>query len=224
MLKNSVIGVIFFSLIYTPVSAIPGIQEVVPTESGQYVYYRDYSFTTETYIGFLQYDEGTYSVRYYAENPQAGTSEIELLISLDATQDYVLMTGERIIGNVTQADTDTLNYLHDIFYELASRRKKMNGSDFGGVKQSLASGSHNTVNTTLRSSEYYYQYGGDVVIEYDMIIPIFNVRSIVSATTAAHASGDFLLQAVTMGQLTDSEDKSFADFKGITRLPAPPAD
>ena len=56
--------------------AIPGVETVFPISSGEYVFYRDFSFPTETYIGFLQYDNTTLAIRYYAKNPESGLEDI----------------------------------------------------------------------------------------------------------------------------------------------------
>ncbi len=194
--------------------AIPGVQDIIPTESGQFVYYRDYSFTTETYIGFLQYDKGTYAIRYYAPNPEIGSSEIELLITIDTSQNYVLMTGEKIVSDVTMDDNTTINYLHDLFYEFSSRRKKVH---FPVVASTDLEKLRNLANTlqdsTITRSEDFYQYGGDVTMEYDFSIPIFNLRSILSNDT-------LLLEAVTMGQLIETADTSFSEFTGFPTIPS----
>ena len=187
--------------------AIPGVVSLIPTESGQYVYYKDSSFAWETYIGFIQYDESTYGIRYYAPQPETGSSDIEILITIDASQDYVLMTGEKIVSDVTMDDNTVINYLHDIFYELAPRRKNV---EFDYVLPEL--------NTTLASTKKivhddFYQYGGDVLIEYDLHIPIFNLRSIKSGEK-------IVFEVVTMGQLTETGDTSFSNFKGFPLKPA----
>ncbi len=195
------------------VFAIPGVTDVMPTESGQFVYYRDYSFTTETYIGFLQYDKGTYAIRYYAPRPEIGSSEIELLITIDTSQNYVLMTGEKIVSNVTMDDNTTINYLHDLFYEFASRRKKVNFPVVASTDlEKLRSLANTLQDSIVTKNEDYFQYGGDVTIEYDFSIPIFNLRNITSGK-------DILFEAVTMGQLITSQDTSFIDFKGFSDLP-----
>ncbi len=209
---------IFFILLFTVLSffafAIPAVEDIIPTESGQYVFYRDYSFTTETYIGFLQYDEETFSIRYYAPNATLGSSNIELAITIDPKADYILMTGEKIVSQVTMDDNTTINYLHDLFYELSARRKKI------AFNATTASTRNNNSRQTLLgkntivNDEEYFQYGGSVTILYDYTIPIFNVRNITSKNTNSP-----LLQAVTMGQITDYTDTSFWDFKGFPSLP-----
>ncbi len=209
---------ILFALLFSFISlcsfAIPAVEDVIPTESGHFVYYRDYSFTTETYIGFLQYDEATYSIRYFAPNASVGTKEIELAITIDPKENYVLMTGEKIVTPVTMDDNTTINYLHDIFYELCARRKKISFDTaiFGSRNNSAQQTSLGK--STIANDEDYFQYGGTVTVNYDYTIPIFNVRSIISKSENTP-----LFQAVTMGQITDYEDTSFWDFEGFPSLP-----
>lgn len=178
--------------------AVPGVKSVFPMISGEYVFYRDYTFPRETYIGFLQYDESTIALRYYAENPESGLNDITVYISMNSESDFVDMTGEKIVGNVTAEDTETLNYLHDLLYELAGRRKKLNGSNFG---------------ETLRVSQDYVQFGGNVTMVYDSYLPIFNLNRILDEY------GSPLFEVVTFGSLMNSSDTSFTDFKGFKNLP-----
>ena len=105
---------ICFILMMSVCFAIPGVETVFPISSGEYVFYRDYSFPTETYIGFLQYDNTTLAIRYYAKNPESGLEDITVYFSFNPNSDFIDMTGEKIIGNVTAEDTETLNYLHDL--------------------------------------------------------------------------------------------------------------
>ena len=48
------------------VFAVPGVESFIPDSSGEYVYYRDYSFERESYVGVLYYDDSSYQIRYYA--------------------------------------------------------------------------------------------------------------------------------------------------------------
>ena len=189
---------IWFILMMSVCFAIPGVETVFPISSGEYVFYRDYSFPTETYIGFLQYDNTTLAIRYYAKNPESGLEDITVYFSFNPNSDFIDMTGEKIIGNVTAEDTETLNYLHDLLYEFAGRRKKLNNSDFSN---------------TLRINQDYVQFGGDVTMVYDVYIPIFNLNRILDE------KGNSIFEAVTFGTLADSTDSSFSDFKGFSNLP-----
>lgn len=196
--RKTLLALLFISMA-AGLFAFPGIQSLFPTSSGQYVYYRDYSFPKETYIGFLQYDEGTYAIRYFTQVPENGTLPIiEMYLTLDTDVDYVDITGEKIVSPVTQNDVELMNYLHDLLYEFASRRKKINDADFLN---------------TVTSSEDFMQFGGMVTIDWDFYIPIFNLNRMISE------EGDILFEAVTMGTLKDNNDQSFVSFSGIENIP-----
>ncbi len=172
------------------VSAIPGVESKVDFP-GTFVYYRDYTYEDETYIGFLQYDAGTYALRYFSPDAKKGAKTIELYITCDTTKDTVEMTGEKIVGEITNIDVETLNYLHDLFYELAKRRKSLL-SNF---------------DQTVRSAEDYPQFGGEVLINYEPYIPMFGVRSILSKDKQP------LFKLAYIGIL--NEGSEFTDFSGL---------
>ncbi len=189
-------AVLFFSY---SLCALPGITEYIPTQSGEYVYYRDYTFEEETYIGFLQYDAGTYAVRYYSPNAKTGSSDIHILFSMNPDSTIVELTGEKIISEVTAEDVDTVNYIHDLLYEFNARRKNLNGKNF---------------TAPLRINENFDQFGGNVTMVYRGYIPLYSLESIRSE------KGDILFQAEAMGVILDGEDSSFSQFKGFQNLPA----
>lgn len=183
------------------VFALPGVTQYIPDASGEYVFYHDSSFERESYTGFIHYDESTYGVRYFApetsdkKNPLA-EKDIQIYFTIDATQNHFEPTGERIAGSITPADTDIINYLHDMMYELTARRNKAGD-----------------ISSTYSSTEDFPQFGGDVTIEYNALVPVFNIQSIKSL------DGKTILQIVTTGMLSASDgeqaDSSFTDFKGF---------
>ena len=56
--------ILFLALLSVSLFALPGVDETFQTESGQYVYYRDYRLENPLYIGFLYYGEDMIQVRY----------------------------------------------------------------------------------------------------------------------------------------------------------------
>ena len=122
--------VLFNVLIAGKLFALPGVIPYLEDVSGEYVFYRDYSFKRDTYIGFLYYNETTYAARYYSPATETlPAKNLEFLFTVDASKNALEMTGERIlmekcIGQIEQSDTDLINYVHDLIYEFASRRKK----------------------------------------------------------------------------------------------------
>ena len=177
--------------------SIPGVKAELPDSSGEFVYYRDYSFQRESYVGFLYYDDSTYAVRYFA--PESGSDsafepkkEIQILFTVDPAKSYLEMTGERITTPVTPDDTDTINYLHDLLYELTFRRQK--AGDFTG---------------STKVGQEFAQFGGNVSIEFDSLVPIFNLRRIESVEKKP------LFTLATVGRILSSTDTSFSDFSGL---------
>lgn len=163
------------------VFAIPGITSQNTNEYGQFIFYRDYTFPTETYIGFVEYSDSVVAIRYYSPKATVGTKDITLYISLNPKADYVDMTGEKIIGDVTNDDVETLNYMHDLLYEFSARRKN-------------ATISKQAQRTTIQQD--FVQFGGDVSIEFDKFFPVFNINKITSK------DGKSLFEAITVGRIT----------------------
>lgn len=196
--RKTLLALLFVSLA-AGLFAFPGVTSLFPTASGQYVYYRDYTFPEETYIGFLQYDEGTYAIRYFTPVAKNGALPIiEMYLTLDPDVDYVDITGEKINSPITQNDTEVMNYMHDLLYEFGARRKKLNDADYF---------------STVTSNEDYMQFGGIVDITWDFYIPIFNLHTITSE------DGDILFEAVATGVLQNNNDQSFVSFMGFDNLP-----
>lgn len=224
MKKTSLLS-LFFSFVLMvaalpTVVAFPGIQSYLKDESGQYVYYRDYTFPYEAYVGFLHYDEGTYGMRFYAPSqPIEGTSleaaqlnagtkggvvgvpkSVEILFTVNTETNVTEMTGEKFLTSVTGSDTDIVNYLHDLIYEFSARRRKLSDS---------------VVTKAVSSREDFSQFGGPVTVKYDFDIPIFNLKEIIDA------DGMPAFQVATVGMLASSSDNSFFEFTGF---PAPMQD
>ena len=179
--------------------ALPGFTPKVQDMNGEYVYYRDTTFARESYIGFLCYDSGTYAARYYApevkkENKKA--KSIVLYFTIDESKPYMSLTGEKVENGMAlgREDTEIVNYIHDMLYELNARRIKA-GTPLPVVTQ-----------------ENFMQFGGDVQIEFDDIIPLFNVKSIVNQT-----EGKKVFYVVTAGRLIQENDNGFSSFSGFPK-------
>lgn len=195
-MKKTFLLFITFS-ICSVLSALPGVTQKIPDSSGQFVYYRDSSFERESYFGAVYFDDNTYGVRYFAPAktdiaPLLPKKDIYILFTMDSSKNYVELTGERIMSAVSPEDTDIINYLHDMIYELSSRRQKAGD-----------------VESTVSIEQIYEQFGGNVKINFDPLVPIFNIKTIQSI------DGKPLLALTTAGQLLDSNDDSFTAFEGM---------
>ena len=197
-MKKTIFSILTSIILTTAAFALPGFTSFIPDTAGEYVYYRDSSFTRESYIGILCYDDATIQIRYFA--PQDDTAmlpskEIAILITVDPKSDFWNMTGEKIISTILPDtdDTDIVNYLHDLLYEFSARRI-----------------SADSVETDkLSVDQDFAQFGGNVSITFDARIPLFNIRTITDA------KGAKAFDCVTIGTIKSSEDKSFEAFKGV---------
>ncbi len=207
MLKKALV---FSLLLITAIFSAAALKDT----SGEYVYYRDYSFTRESYIGFLYYDDSTYRVRYYAPATEKLTEKTaDILFSVSSAKNRIELTGERFVIPPAQEDTGLINYIHDLLYELSARHIKAaeNVSDkenFAVIDYSKSK--TNFMDTGLQISDDYEQFGGKVTMIYDAVVPIFNLKKILD-----YAGKDIFI-AITTGCLQDSNDTSFSSFKGFS--------
>ncbi|MDO4507184.1 MAG: hypothetical protein Q4B64_09560 [Spirochaetales bacterium] len=179
--------------------ALPCVTQYIPDSSGEYVYYEDKSFKTETLVGFLYFNDTTYAARIYSPaNAKAKTVEkdITLYVNVDPSKAGFAMTGEKIVGTV-EGNSDMVNYLHDMLYEFSKRRQK----------ETLESAEPKVV------SDDFNQFGGSVKIRYNSLVPLFNIEDICGA------DGNPIFQIQTTGLLADSSDSSFTEYKGANGLP-----
>ena len=200
-MKKILLFILASIILNITVAALPGTTQFIPDSAGEYVYYRDTSFTRESYIGILAYDDSTIQIRYFA--PQDNTAmfpakEIAILITVDPKADFWNMTGEKIISTILPDtdDTDFVNYLHDLLYEFSARRIKAGTVE--SDKQII--------------DEDFAQFGGKTAITYDARIPLFNIRTI------ADEKGTKIFDCITIGTIKSSEDNTFSQFKGISSV------
>ena len=196
-------------LVILPLSAMSGFSPYIIDESGEFVFYKDSSFTRESYIGLLCYDEATFQIKYYAPKNQEkslGEKEIALLVTVNTDEPYMELTGEKIISQILPdtEDVDIVNYLHDILYEFSAHRI------LADEELILSLESKNFLKNPEKTLiQNYEQFGGNVAITYNALIPFFNIKEIKAA------DGSSVLSCVTFGQISSTEDKTFDNFKGI---------
>lgn len=199
-MKKTILAFALLAAFSAACAALPGVEQYLRDVSGEYVYYEDFTFARESYVGFLFYDEGACAARYFApsiKEKNLAARAVEIYFTINPSANHLEFTGEKIVGGRDDEDTQIVNYIHDLMYELCARRAKV-----GCVSPNSEA--------TVFTGEYA-QFGGDVSIEYDWLVPMFNVKSITSNQNKT------LLSVVTTGALKSSDDKSFASFNGIPR-------
>ena len=198
-MKKTILSLITTFLITTSIFALPGVTQFIPDSAGEYAYYKDTSFTRESYVGILSYDAGTFQIRYYApqdDEAMLPAKEIAILLTVDSKADVWTMTGEKIISTILPDtdDTDIVNYLHDLLYEFSARRIKADAVE----------------DSNIQIDQDYPQFGGNVTITFDARVPVFNIRKITDD------KGNAVLDCVTIGTIKSSEDNTFSEFEGLS--------
>jgi len=190
--------------------AVPGIQSYIPDQAGEFVYYKDNSFSRESYIGILAYDANNYQIRYYA--PATTTNPVEKIVatavSTDVVNGHFDLTGENILiaDYANEDDIDIINYLHDILYEFASRRNKLDDL----TPNSKGYVNYNSLNANgLSVSSDYAQFGGNVTIVYDVMIPFFNIKKIIDA------KGKAVFECVQLGKISSIDETLFDKYTPV---------
>lgn len=198
-MKKLILSILSIFILNAAVSALPGFTSFIPDSAGEYVYYRDSSFTRESYIGILGYDNSTIQIRYFApqdDEAMLPSKEIAILITVDPESDYWNMTGERIVSTILPDtdDTDIVNYLHDLLYEFSARR-------ISAVE---------VESDKVIKDQEYAQFGGKVSVTFDARVPLFNLRTITDE------KGTKVLDCVTIGTISSSTDNTFELFNGVS--------
>ena len=81
--------------------ALPGVKSFIPDVPGQFVYYKDMSFSRESYIGVIYYDDTTYGFRYIApavsdkKNPLP-KREMQVYITINPEKNKLEFIGEKV--------------------------------------------------------------------------------------------------------------------------------
>lgn len=210
-LKKVIFSVIFltFSLLGF---ALPGFSPFLPDINGEFVYYKDNTFERESYIGILCYDENTFQIRYYApQTKKLPEKTVAALITIDSAKNYLDITGENVIiaDYNSKDDVDIVNYMHNLMYDFSAKRITL---------QNLTPQTENYVNNKslnengLKIKSNLTQFGGEIYIIYDCIIPFFNIKQIQDAT------GKILFDCVELGKINSSEDTIFDKFLKIPEI------
>lgn len=183
--------------------SLPGFKSFVPDVSGDFIYYRDYSFERESYIGLLTYDQNTYQIRYYA--PSSGSlpeKTVATIFTVDSSAENFTMTGENVfIADYSNPeDVDIVNYMHDLLYEFSKRRITLgditpSAEDYVKNKSLKENG--------LTVSSDFPQFGGNVYIIYDLTMPLFNIKRI------ENSKGNSVFECIEIGRMESSEDDIF---------------
>lgn len=170
----------------------PVSESLQGTFSGDYIIYRDYSWKSPTWIGFLYYDDETYGA--FLCTPEK-SSTVSILFSVKPESGTLVLTGQKIISAITPTDTLAVNYLMTVLpklYELRTFPDKRTGV-FG----------------TLKKDAEIEEFGGTVSLQYDSYLPIFHIKTVSNAKKA------LVLELSETGSIRQTGDEAFYHYVPI---------
>ena len=208
---KKLISLVIFIFSFFSVNALPGFSPYIADVPGDYVFYRDYSFNTETYIGFLYYGSSYQAKLITLEDKKNKTPEksVEIYFTVDESKDFLEFTGEKVISLPNSEDILLVNYLQDLVYEFSKKRIKAQSVD----KKNVLRDKKDFLYSGFVQNENLEQFGGEVKIIYDWAVPLFNIKAIKNYSDQVQ----FVL--ATVGRISTSENNDFENFKGFGTVP-----
>ena len=162
--------------------------------SGDYIVYKDLSWKSEAYIGFLYYNETSIGTFLYIP---ASKLRITILFSCEDVGGELILTGQNITSPRSNDELYILrvNYLMDIVPSLYNKKIKPEETS------KVIKRSRKTFNTE--------QFGSSCSFSYASFIPLFALESIYDA------KGQAMFTLEKMGRIKSGEDNTFFNFEPI---------
>jgi hypothetical protein len=179
--------------------------------SGDYVVYRDYSWEKPTWVGLLYYDDSTWGA--FVSTPSTN-SRVSLLFSTEKSAGKLVLTGQKIISNITPDDVLAVNYLMRLLPEMYAWRNTEAGNPAAPVVPLSADDARKLFGkarsallpAAARESRTEPSFGGDVSVLFAPEIPVFNVRGILGS------NGKPVLDIDRYGRISSGGDNAFFSF------------
>ncbi len=183
-----------------------------PGVSGDYVVYRDYSWKEPTWVGFLRYDDSTWGA--FVKTPSV-SSDVRVLFRAELSDGELVLTGQKIVSNISQADVLAVNYLMGTLPDLVSWRNiaAREGSILpssadvpGSARLASGAGRSDLLPPCVSLARDRAEFGGAVSLLFAPEVPVFNLASM------RNASGGQMLELVRAGRVRSGGDEAFFGF------------
>ncbi len=168
--------------------------------SGDYVFYRDHTWKSPTWIGFMRYDAQTWGA--VLVTPEF-SGRVSVLFRAEELDGQLVLTGQNIISSITQDDVPAVNYLMNMLPDMYSWRlaaaRQAGGDLFPQQSGALlpADGEYRMIRE---------EFGGPVRLRYSAWIPLFNLQGMYSP------SGSALLELERAGRIQNGDEEAFYGF------------
>lgn len=175
----------------------------IDTVSGDYVIYKDNSFKSETWVGFLYYDDFTYGAVLYTPSENR---RISIGFSVSSTFDKMELKGQKLVEKIdmtNENDIEAVNYLMQLLPNLYAWGKK------NTTQKTL------DINRSIFALKNIFSLGGDIKLTTASYVPVFGIEKIESKDKKT------LLQLNRIGRVkSDSEFYNFILPFETTKTPS----
>ena len=179
--------------------------------SGDYVVYRDYTWKNPTWIGFLRYDDTTWSALLVTPSTKTNVS---VLFRAEVSDGKIVLTGQSIVSKISQADVPAVNYLMRLLPEMYGWRHD------GTARAAVPAGAPAQVSSTISSrsslipapvfsSKDLPSFGGSVVLSWLPEIPVFSLSSMTGK------DGRAVLELARAGRIKSGGEQDFFGFAPV---------
>lgn len=175
--------------------------------SGEFAFYRDYTFNEPTWTGILFYDENTWAAQTFS--PGTG-HRIIVFFKTEVQNGRLVLTGQKNDSNLQQ-DVPFINYLMKIFPFLYDSRltaekngKTIAGSDTRGGKLSAG-----LLSPDVETDTESLLFGGKCRVSLSPETPLFNV------TLVKDSSGKKLFEFEYGGIISEESSGAFFNFEPV---------
>ncbi len=168
--------------------------------SGEFAFYRDYTFTDPAWTGVLFYDEATWAVQVFF--PGNG-KRITAFFSTESKGSTITITGQRNDPNITDEDVPLVNYLMQIFPLLWEARAEVEnkGATIRSSQSLFPQGARLEKNTGL--------FGGKSEFVFSAELPLFGLKSV------NNSSGRTVFAFESAGVISQENSDAFFKFEPV---------
>lgn len=185
--------------------------------SGDFVVYRDYSWKSPTWIGFLRYDDSTWGA--FVKTPSSG-SDVRILFRAERSGGTLVLTGQNIISKISQGDVPAVNYLMQLLPDLAAWRYQ---AESEGIVLPAAQAVSGAAGSPLgKRSELLppcvsltrdrAEFGGAVALFFAPEVPVFNLAAMQGSGSGSDSGSGAMLALERAGRIQSGGDDAFFAF------------
>ena len=172
----------------------PTTESTQGTFSGDYVIYRDYSWKSPTWIGFLYYNDETYGAFIRTDDPE-NPHTVSIIFSTQIEKGQLILTGQQIISSITSDDTFGINYLMELLPKLYELKTfpRAGKAPFGTA-------------TVRKQME---EFGGSVTLDFQSFVPLFHLKTITGAKK------ETVLELIEIGSINGNGESVFYGYDPV---------